>query len=69
LYDRETGRPKGFGFCELFDEAGARNAVSTLNGTDFNGGSLRMCLLADLEDNCSNTVCVLIKVSFIYLFT
>uniref|UniRef100_A0A0K0D0A9 exodeoxyribonuclease III n=1 Tax=Angiostrongylus cantonensis TaxID=6313 RepID=A0A0K0D0A9_ANGCA len=42
VYDRETGRPKGFGFCEFSDEAGAQNAVNTLNGTDFNGRSLRI---------------------------
>ncbi|RCN40251.1 hypothetical protein ANCCAN_13818 [Ancylostoma caninum] len=41
-YDRETGRPKGFGFCEFSDEAGAQNAVNTLNGADFNGRSLRV---------------------------
>ncbi|VDP00512.1 unnamed protein product, partial [Heligmosomoides polygyrus] len=35
--DRETGRPKGFAFCEFADEAGAQNAVNTLNGADFNG--------------------------------
>ncbi|VDO98853.1 unnamed protein product [Heligmosomoides polygyrus] len=40
--DRETGRPKGFGFCEFSDEAGAQNAVNTFNGTDFNGRSLRV---------------------------
>ncbi|VDP02012.1 unnamed protein product [Heligmosomoides polygyrus] len=40
--DRETGRRKGFGFCEFADEAGAENAVNTLNGTDFNGRSLRV---------------------------
>ncbi|PIO71503.1 hypothetical protein TELCIR_06603 [Teladorsagia circumcincta] len=42
VYDRETGRTKGFGFCEFSDEAGAQNAVNTLNGTDFNGRSLRV---------------------------
>ncbi|KHJ77048.1 hypothetical protein OESDEN_23332, partial [Oesophagostomum dentatum] len=42
VYDRETGRPKGFGFCEFADEAGAQNAVNTLNGADFNGRSLRV---------------------------
>ncbi|EYC24628.1 hypothetical protein Y032_0013g2013 [Ancylostoma ceylanicum] len=42
VYDRETGRPKGFGFCEFSDEAGAQNAVNTLNGADFNGRSLRV---------------------------
>ncbi|VDO33084.1 unnamed protein product [Haemonchus placei] len=42
VYDRETGRTKGFGFCEFSDEAGAQNAVNTLNGSDFNGRSLRV---------------------------
>ncbi|VDO98858.1 unnamed protein product [Heligmosomoides polygyrus] len=42
VYDRETGRAKGFGFCEFADEASAENAVNTLNGTDFNGRSLRV---------------------------
>ncbi|KAJ1373739.1 hypothetical protein KIN20_036235 [Parelaphostrongylus tenuis] len=30
VYDRETGRSKGFGFCEFSDEAGAQNAVNGL---------------------------------------
>ncbi|XGW21737.1 hypothetical protein V3C99_004589 [Haemonchus contortus] len=42
VYDRETGRNKGFGFCDFADAAGAQNAVNTLNGADFNGRSLRV---------------------------
>ncbi|KAK6019715.1 hypothetical protein OSTOST_14647 [Ostertagia ostertagi] len=42
VYDRETGRTKGFGFCEFSDEAGAHNAVNSLNGADFNGRQLRV---------------------------
>ncbi|CAD6186352.1 unnamed protein product [Caenorhabditis auriculariae] len=42
VYDRETGRPKGFGFCEFADEAGAQAAVETLNGMSFNGRNLRV---------------------------
>ncbi|VDO06058.1 unnamed protein product [Haemonchus placei] len=42
VYDRETGRNKGFGFCDFADPAGAQNAVNTLNGADFNGRSLRV---------------------------
>ncbi|PIO61881.1 hypothetical protein TELCIR_16579 [Teladorsagia circumcincta] len=42
--DRETGRMKGFAFCEFADEAGARNAVNTLNGSDFGGRQLRVNL-------------------------
>ncbi|KAK6043054.1 hypothetical protein COOONC_19441, partial [Cooperia oncophora] len=42
VYDRETGRMKGFGFCEFSDEAGANNAVNSLNGADFGGRQLRV---------------------------
>ncbi len=31
--DRETGRPRGFGFVEMGSEEEARRAVSMLNGT------------------------------------
>ncbi|KAF8368665.1 hypothetical protein PRIPAC_86494, partial [Pristionchus pacificus] len=40
VIDRETGRPKGFGFCEFADEQSAQNAISQFNGSDFNGRSL-----------------------------
>ena len=41
INDRETGRPRGFGFIEMEDEeAGA--AISALEGTDFGGRSLRV---------------------------
>jgi RNA recognition motif-containing protein len=33
ITDRQTGRPKGFAFVEM-DDAGARNAISQLNGTE-----------------------------------
>ena len=37
--DRETGRPRGFGFVEMDDEAG-RAAIEALNGQDFGGRPL-----------------------------
>ncbi|VDO91897.1 unnamed protein product [Heligmosomoides polygyrus] len=55
VYYRKSGRPKGFGFCEFSDEAGAQNAANTLNGTDFNGRSLRV--------NLPRGLCVEIHVS------
>jgi RNA recognition motif-containing protein len=42
VYDRETGRPKGFGFCEFADENSAQQAINSLNGSDFNGRALRV---------------------------
>ncbi len=39
--DRETGRPRGFGFAEM-DDDGAQKAIAGLDGTDFGGRSLRV---------------------------
>uniref|UniRef100_A0A915DI30 RRM domain-containing protein n=1 Tax=Ditylenchus dipsaci TaxID=166011 RepID=A0A915DI30_9BILA len=44
VIDRETNRPKGFGFCEFADQQGAQNAVTNFNGVDFNGRALRVNL-------------------------
>lgn len=42
IYDRETGRAKGFGFCDFADETAANGAITTLNGADFYGRPLRV---------------------------
>ncbi len=39
--DRETGRPRGFGFVEM-DGAEADSAIAALNGQQFGGRSLRI---------------------------
>jgi RNA recognition motif-containing protein len=39
--DRETGRPRGFGFVEMPDDA-ADAAISALNGKEMGGRSLRV---------------------------
>ena len=41
MTDRETGRPRGFGFVEMADGDAAR-AIQALNGTDFGGRTLRI---------------------------
>lgn len=41
ITDRETGRPRGFGFIEM-DNASASRAMQALNGTDFEGRSLKV---------------------------
>ena len=39
--DRETGRPRGFGFVEM-SSADAAKAIAGLNGTDFGGRALNV---------------------------
>jgi cold-inducible RNA-binding protein len=41
ITDRETGRPRGFGFVEM-SSADASRAMQALNGTDFDGRTLRI---------------------------
>src|SRR5262245_26903346 len=38
--DRETGRPRGFGFVEMNDNSQAQAAISALNGKSFDGRDL-----------------------------
>ncbi|XP_067132737.1 cleavage stimulation factor subunit 2-like [Centruroides vittatus] len=42
VYDRETGKPKGYGFCEYKDQDTALSAMRNLNGYEFNGRALRV---------------------------
>ena len=37
ITDRETGRPRGFGFVEMANQNDGQNAISQLNGRDFDG--------------------------------
>lgn len=39
--DRETGRPRGFGFVEM-NQADAARAIQSLNGKDLGGRALRV---------------------------
>jgi RNA recognition motif-containing protein len=39
--DRDTGRPRGFGFVEM-SNADASRAIQALNGQDFEGRALRI---------------------------
>lgn len=42
VYDRETGKPKGYGFCEYKDTETAQSAMRNLNGTEIHGRQLRV---------------------------
>ncbi len=41
INDRETGRPRGFGFVEMSDE-GIASALEALNGYEMNGRALKV---------------------------
>lgn len=41
INDRETGRPRGFGFVEM-DEEGAKQAIQALNGADCGGRTMKV---------------------------
>ncbi len=41
ITDRDTGRPRGFGFVEM-SNADAARAIESLNGVDFGGRPLKV---------------------------
>lgn len=41
MSDRDTGRSRGFGFVEM-DETDARSAMASLNGSAYEGRTLRV---------------------------
>ena len=44
IMDRETNRSKGFGFVEMSSEEEAEKAISTLQGTDYEGRQMNVSL-------------------------
>jgi cold-inducible RNA-binding protein len=48
ITDRDTGRPRGFGFVEM-SNADAARAMQALNGTDYDGRSLKVNEAQDRE--------------------
>ncbi|XP_047128493.1 cleavage stimulation factor subunit 2 isoform X1 [Hydra vulgaris] len=51
VYDRETGKPKGYGFCEYKDSETAQSAMRNLNGTEIHGRQLRVDSAASQKGN------------------
>lgn len=45
--DKDTGRPKGYAFCEYFDRATAESCVRNLGGVEVSGRSLRVDFAED----------------------
>lgn len=50
VVDRDTGKPKGYGFCEYKDEETALSARRNLQGYEINGRQLRV----DFAENDKN---------------
>jgi RNA recognition motif-containing protein len=42
ITDRDTGRPKGFGFVEMVEEAAAMAAIQELNGKSLDGRAIKV---------------------------
>jgi RNA recognition motif-containing protein len=42
IEDRDTGRSKGFGFVEMGSDSEAEEAVNSLDGTEYEGRSLKV---------------------------
>ncbi len=40
--DRDTAQNKGFGFIEMASDAEAQAAIDTLNGTDYEGRTMKV---------------------------
>jgi len=49
--DRETGRPRGFGFVEMESDAEEDAAIEALDGAEWMGRSLRVNKAKPREDN------------------
>ena len=42
MTDRDTGQPRGFGFVDMTNDAGAVKAIAALNGKDMEGRTLEV---------------------------
>jgi RNA recognition motif-containing protein len=42
INDRDTGRPRGFGFVEMTNNSEAARAIQTLNGHQMDGRALKV---------------------------
>ncbi len=49
ITDRDTGRPRGFGFVEMGSQEDAQAVINSLNGKDMGGRSLTVSLAQERE--------------------
>lgn len=50
ITDRYTGRSRGFGFVEMADEDGAKKAIETFDGKDYEGRKLTVNVARPREE-------------------
>ncbi len=50
ITDRDTGRPRGFGFVEMERSEDAKKAIESLDGKEFEGRNLKVNLAKPRED-------------------
>ena len=50
IMDRETGRPRGFGFIEMAHSEDAQKAIQSLDGRDFKGRNLKVNVAQPREE-------------------
>jgi cold-inducible RNA-binding protein len=50
ITDRDTGRPRGFGFIEMAQAADAQKAIASLDGRDFKGRNLKVNVAQPRDD-------------------
>jgi cold-inducible RNA-binding protein len=53
ITDRETGRPRGFAFVTMADQAGMESAIQNLHGKEFNGRAITVNEARPREDRPS----------------
>jgi RNA recognition motif-containing protein len=51
IKDRDSGQSRGFGFVEMMTKSEAESAMSSLNGTELDGKSLKVNEARDRNDN------------------
>lgn len=50
LTDRDTGRSRGFGFVEFENDEDAKKAIQALEGSDYQGRTLKVSEAKPLQD-------------------
>lgn len=54
ITDRETNRPKGFGFIEMEEDDAAEAAIADLDGKEYDGRNLRVNIALERKPRQNN---------------